>query len=592
MLSGPSATCSDENIGLSRRNDPWQAMWTSSARDSSPVHAATVASSPTSTTGSTYPPARCLTSTSAKSRPGPATNPASMPSRSVPRRWRNVRSACPHELTEAFTDTDRPASGGSKPHGTSWRIAVGTMTTGSNDSATIGGSTISASSSANAYSISAAASLDSSEPWMRLSRCSENVTASIRSLTSSSGPRSCSRARPAITETACSRPSSRAWASSWRSPRSPSADLISRCRLIRADASPRAARARRRTSRSTRAWVSSASRLSSSGTDGSAIVASMLRNSASSRASSGSAGGRSDGVRAAISRVASILARSSRGRPSAIAIRAPISVRALPWIAAWARVSIDPRPAWFDIATARPRLIARRAAGRSPRRCAATRRRGRAGCDPPRGPLRIRRRSFEGDEPRPNRRPPRLAGERASSSRRVASAPNPSTRALDHFVELVGETRIAERPCGRPPAGQGASRRPSNPPAPACDTTSPQPRPRSCAPSRSPLANRSRRHGQQAVGHLDLVALLLEHRERLGQQRLGIVEQRCVSERQGVLGVDLREIAHRPGRDRSLLGALELARSPLAGRRIASPVNPRFCAARWQRGRADRSRRR
>ena len=98
-------------------------MWTSSARESSPVHAATVASSPTSTTGSTYPPARCLTSTSAKSRPGPATNPASMPSRSVPRRWRNVRSARPpHTLTDGFTDTDRPARGGSRPQGTSWRL--------------------------------------------------------------------------------------------------------------------------------------------------------------------------------------------------------------------------------------------------------------------------------------------------------------------------------------------------------------------------------------------------------------------------------------------------------------------------------------
>ena len=44
----------------------------------------------------------------------------------------------------------RPARGGRSPHGTSWRIAVGTMTTGSNDSATIDGNTISANSSANA----------------------------------------------------------------------------------------------------------------------------------------------------------------------------------------------------------------------------------------------------------------------------------------------------------------------------------------------------------------------------------------------------------------------------------------------------------
>ena len=135
---------------------------------------------------------------------------------------------------------------------------------------------------------------------MRLSRCSENVTASIRSLTSSTGPRSCSRARPSITDTACSRPSTRAWASSWRSPRWPSVELSSRCSPMRAEASPRAIRDRRRMSRSRRPWATSASRRSSASTVGSASLSSMLRSSASSRATSGSAGGRIDGARAAM----------------------------------------------------------------------------------------------------------------------------------------------------------------------------------------------------------------------------------------------------------------------------------------------------
>ena len=105
---------------------------------------------PTAPPGRRSGTARCSTSMSAKSRPGPATNPASMPSSSVDRRDRSVRSACPHALTDELTATARPLSGGSSPHGTSWSTAVGTMTTGSRDSATIGGRTISASSSANA----------------------------------------------------------------------------------------------------------------------------------------------------------------------------------------------------------------------------------------------------------------------------------------------------------------------------------------------------------------------------------------------------------------------------------------------------------
>ena len=73
-----------------------------------------------------------------------------------------------------------------------------------------------------------------------------------------------------------------------------------------------------------------------------------------------------DGGRDAITRVASIRGEQLTGPPSAIAIRAPISVSAFPWTAAWARVSIDPRRG-----LARHRHV-EPAADRPPRRRAIT----------------------------------------------------------------------------------------------------------------------------------------------------------------------------------------------------------------------------
>ena len=85
-----------------------------------------------------------------------------------------------------------------------------------------------------------------------------------------------------------------------------------------------------------------------------------------------SSGGRTSGVRDDINRDASMRSRSSLGRPSSTARRAPRTVSAAPCTAACALVSIEPRVAWFDITTARPRVTARRAPGRSARLTAAS----------------------------------------------------------------------------------------------------------------------------------------------------------------------------------------------------------------------------
>ena len=96
----------------------------------------------------------------------------------------------------------------------------------------------------------------------------------------------------------------------------------------------RAVRDRRLMSRSARTRARSASPRCSSVDEGSAIVALRLRSSVSIPAISGSSGGRTSGRRDDINRVASIRSSSSRGRPSAIARRAPSSVSAYPWTAA------------------------------------------------------------------------------------------------------------------------------------------------------------------------------------------------------------------------------------------------------------------
>ena len=131
---------------------------------------------------------------------------------------------------------------------------------GSIASTTIGGSSSSASSSAITYSISAAASRDASEPCARFSRLQRerDLVELLAHVVERPRDRA-SRARRLTTDTAYSRPSSAAWASSCRSPSIASAAPSSSRTAAPEAASPRTVRDRRRMSRSTRARARSAS---------------------------------------------------------------------------------------------------------------------------------------------------------------------------------------------------------------------------------------------------------------------------------------------------------------------------------------------
>ena len=441
-------------------------MCTSSARDSSPVHAATVASSPTSTSGSTYPPARCVTSMSAKSSPGPATKPGldAVAQRSSPLAQRAFGVA-----PRAHRGVHRhrpPGEWGQQPprhvveHGSRHdddRLERLGDDRREDDLGELVGKGVEHLRCRQARVLR---TLGAVEPMEReRHRLDPLVDVVDRPEVVQSSPAGDHRhgvqatVEPGVGEQLTI------------------AELPERRRdlPVHVDPGRRVAagrRARRRTSRSRRTWLRSASWRSAPETDASASVTSWPRSSASSRASSGSVGGRSSGVRAAITRVASMRASSSRGRPSAIAMRAPISVRALPCTAAWARVSIEPRAAWPAIAASSPRLIARRAAGRSPRRWAATASTWASRMRSAAGPLRIRRRVSAETGSTATASLDSARTRAATSRERVASATSPSASSRSAtVVELVGDVSWGLVVACR--GLQGEARGDRHPPVPA-----------------------------------------------------------------------------------------------------------------------------
>ena len=109
-VSGPSASASVENSGLSARYEPWHARWARPLRPRACRTASAVAAPPTSTVGRRYRLATVSTSDGAAGRSGPAAS--SVPRRPVAPIPASLATA--HPMSDGETDTGRPDSPGKR----------------------------------------------------------------------------------------------------------------------------------------------------------------------------------------------------------------------------------------------------------------------------------------------------------------------------------------------------------------------------------------------------------------------------------------------------------------------------------------------
>jgi hypothetical protein len=333
-VSGPSASSSEENIGLSARKLPWAATWARAARSRAAHAALAVAPAPVTTSASACSAAMARTSPSAAGRFGPATRATPPPAAG------DARPPASHTAALGATVVGRPASVGSAPHARPCRAPVGTTTTGAAAGSPRGASRRSSRRSAVRPTRSSAARRDRRASSRRRPNSRYSTSCSTRS----PGPRSNSRMRRPTTVTAWTRP----WkATNSTSARSPSARrrAATSSRPVPGPPSSRVLRVRSRTAFSTvarRCW----SRRGGP-PERAASRSALRRRRSSSRpaASSSSSGGRTGGRSSAPARRRSAQRSTRRASPSRRARLSPVRARSASRPEAEARISVAPRVA-------------------------------------------------------------------------------------------------------------------------------------------------------------------------------------------------------------------------------------------------------